>query len=147
MTENRDSIMVIKRREDGHLFQVLPDGREVPWTPPVLDAAALAMLDARSDEELTRAAEADPDNPPITDEDLASGRLSFQSPTLSAADIRAIREGLDLSQAEFARTFGFSLSTYRDWEYGRRTPRGPSAVLLRVIAADPEAVRRVIDAA
>ncbi len=147
MSANKDSIMMVRKLADGRWFRILPDGREVPWTPPEMTEEDWAALDARSDEELTRAAESDPDNPPLTEEDFAAGRLKFVGGPLSAEDIRAIREKTGLGQAEFARTFGFSVATYRDWEYGRRAPRGPAITLLRVIEQDPEAVRRVISAA
>jgi len=62
-------------------------------------------------------------------------------------DVKAIRRRLDLSQAEFAARFGFTLGTVRDWEQGRRRPVGPARVLLAVIARDPAAVDRVLAAA
>lgn len=55
-------------------------------------------------------------------------------------DVRSIREGLGMSQAEFALRFGFSLGTVRGWEQGRRHPEGPARVLLTVIAKAPRAV-------
>jgi putative transcriptional regulator len=49
---------------------------------------------------------------------------------------------LGLSQAQFARRFGFTLDTVQQYEQGRRRPSGPESTLLRVIEADPEAVVR-----
>jgi len=41
-------------------------------------------------------------------------------------DVRRIRERTGLSQARFARTFGFALGALRNWGQGRRRP-DPSA--------------------
>jgi putative transcriptional regulator len=59
-------------------------------------------------------------------------------------DIRAIRVGLDKSQAEFARMIGVSVSTLRNWEQGRRHPEGPARALLRVTAENPNAVAHAL---
>jgi len=47
---------------------------------------------------------------------------------------------LDLTQAQFAETFGVSCETLRNWEQGKRKPEGPAKVLLNVIAHDPKCV-------
>jgi putative transcriptional regulator len=62
-------------------------------------------------------------------------------------DVRAIRTGLRLSQAEFARRFGFTAAAVRQWEQGRRQPHGPARVLLTIIAREPGAVRRALKTA
>ena len=62
------------------------------------------------------------------------------------ADIKSIREKLGKSQPEFALMIGVSVSTLRNWEQGRRMPEGPARALLRVAAADPEAVARALSA-
>ncbi len=62
-------------------------------------------------------------------------------------DVRAIRAGLGLSQAAFARRFGFSPATIREWEQGRRQPEAAARVLLLVIASKPEVVDEVLAAA
>ena len=59
-------------------------------------------------------------------------------------DVRAIRERLGVSQAEFAIRFGFSLASLRNWEQGRRFPDGPARTLLKVIEVDPEAVESAV---
>lgn len=60
--------------------------------------------------------------------------------TPAAVDVKAIRDRLGLSQAEFAQRFGFSTGSVRNWEQGHRTPEGPARVLLKVIETNPEAV-------
>ena len=59
-------------------------------------------------------------------------------------DVAAVRERLAMTQEEFAATFGVSVATLRNWEQGRRLPRGPARVLLQVIAQEPAAVKRVL---
>jgi putative transcriptional regulator len=66
------------------------------------------------------------------------------SPPPSPEQVRDLRTRLGLSQAQFARRFGFALDTVQQYEQGRRRPSGPAATLLRVIAADPEAVARAL---
>ncbi len=55
-------------------------------------------------------------------------------------DVKAIRQRLGKSQSEFACMIGVSISTLQNWEQGRRRPEGPARALLRVAAANPEAV-------
>lgn len=62
-------------------------------------------------------------------------------------DVRAIRTRLGLSQAAFAARFGLPVGTVRDWEQRRVLPDRAARVLLTLIARDPEAVARVLDAA
>lgn len=62
-------------------------------------------------------------------------------------DVRAIRGGLGVSQSEFALFIGVSLATLRNWEQGRRRPRGPALALLQVAARNPRAVLEALHAA
>ena len=67
----------------------------------------------------------------------------FRAPDL---DVGAVREKTALSQEDFARTFGVSLGTLRNWEQGRRAPDGPARVLLTLIDRDPVAVLKTLRA-
>jgi putative transcriptional regulator len=55
-------------------------------------------------------------------------------------DVKAIRQRLGQSQSEFAHMIGVSVATLQNWEQGRRRPEGPARALLKVAAANPEAV-------
>lgn len=55
-------------------------------------------------------------------------------------DVKAVRRRLKMSQAQFARMIGVSVATLQNWEQGRRRPEGPARALLKVAAANPEAV-------
>ncbi len=63
-----------------------------------------------------------------------------------AVDVRAIRARTGLSQPNFAKRFGFSVSAVREWEQGRRQPEAAARVLLLVIASKPEVVDEVLAA-
>ena len=63
---------------------------------------------------------------------------------LSAADVKAIRASVKMSQAVFARTFQLSLDTLKGWEQGKRKPDAAAANSLRMIKADPEYVQRAL---
>jgi len=71
-------------------------------------------------------------------------RRGLQRPSretaLDAADVRAVRDQLAVTQEEFALMIGVSVATLRNWEQGRRVPEGPAQALLRVAAANPQAV-------
>lgn len=62
-------------------------------------------------------------------------------------DVRAIRLRTGLSQAAFARRYGFTLDSIQNWEIGRREPAGPARVLLTVIDREREAVERALHSA
>ena len=62
-------------------------------------------------------------------------------------DVKAVREKLGLSQANFAALFGFNVRSLQDWEQGRRKPEIPIRAYLAVIERDPEAVIRALRAA
>lgn len=55
---------------------------------------------------------------------------------LSPVDIKAIRDGLKMSQAVFARTFQLSVDTIKGWEQGKRKPDQAATNYLRMIKAD-----------
>lgn len=64
--------------------------------------------------------------------DVATGGV------LAEPDAAAIRHRVGLSQTEFAAALDVPVSTLRNWEQGRRAPRGPARQLLRVAAVAPE---------
>lgn len=66
---------------------------------------------------------------------------SFEPPE---SDVAEIRDAYGLSQEKFAALLGISVRTLQNWEQGRRSPRGPARVLLRVAARHPEAVLDVV---
>lgn len=93
-------------------------------------------LDAKTDAELTAAAESDPDNPPLTDAQIEAIRAVYR--------IRAARTATGLSQGAFAKAFRIPVGTVRDWEQGRRRPDAAGLAYLTVIERAHEAVRRAL---
>ena len=65
-------------------------------------------------------------------------------PAPVAADVRAIRKKLGMTQASFARRFGFGLATVRDWEQGRYQPDQAARSYLLVIEREPDVVERAL---
>jgi putative transcriptional regulator len=54
--------------------------------------------------------------------------------------VRDLRLRAKLTQAEFAARLSVPLETIRNWEQGKRSPRGPARALLAVIAHAPDTV-------
>ena len=120
--------------------------------PIVRKSLAQARAEARVDPErlqrtgeaeIARQAAEDPDTAPLQ-EDLAAALAQGEAWVAWPADPRAVRERLGISQAAFARMFGVSVWTLRNWEQGRRRPEGPARALLRVIEREPEAAKRAL---
>jgi putative transcriptional regulator len=89
-----------------------------------------------TEEEIVANALSDPDNPPLTAEQLARAKR--------VNAIKDIRRRLDMTQVQFAETFRLPLSTIRDWEQERSYPDAPARALLTAIARDPETMMRLI---
>jgi putative transcriptional regulator len=125
---SESDIVRVRTLPDGTAVQVLPDG----LTRPLEDRTDWARLEAMTEEEIEANALADPDNPPLTPEELARMR--------PVPNPRRIRERLKLTQEQFAETFEIPLGTLRDWEQGASYPDRSARTLLRVIDQDPDAV-------
>lgn len=107
-----------------------------PNNPPTLSAAEKARLDAMTDAEITAAALADADNPPLTADELT--RMN------AARIVRNVRAHTGLSQARFAKAFRISVGRLRDLEQGRTRPDSALLAYLAVIDREPEAVKRAL---
>ena len=96
-----------------------------------------------SDEEIDAQIAADPDTAALfTAEEMARARVVYPPPR--GEDVKLIRGRLGLSQEQFAKRFGFSVATIRNYEQGHRQPNGPARTLLRIIANEPDAVARAL---
>ena len=71
-------------------------------------------------------------------------KTSYRIHVPETVDVRKIRARLGLSQQAFAATYGFALSTVRDWEQGRRQPERSARILLKIVEKEPEAVTRAL---
>lgn len=59
------------------------------------------------------------------------------------ADVKAIREQLNVSQSEMAKALGTSVDTIKSWESKRRNPTGLAAKVLAAIQANPAFFREL----
>lgn len=55
-------------------------------------------------------------------------------------EVRDLRRRARLTQEQFAAKVGVPVETIRNWEQGKRMPRGPARALLTVIAHAPDTV-------
>lgn len=96
-----------------------------------------AKMDATTDEDIQRQIVEDPDTAPdMGDEDPAGFVVRRSYP-----ELKRLRQRLGLSQTEFARVYGLSVWTLRQWEQGVAEPDGPARSYLKVIDQDPEGTR------
>lgn len=79
--------------------------------------------------------------------ELRDGRECPLSPAVlvgghagAAPTVRDLRLRARLTQIEFAARLGVPVETIRNWEQGKRMPRGPARALLAVISHAPETV-------
>ena len=103
----------VRLKADGRIVEILPDGSEQPL-PRRLAAIAEEMRRGRAGPAHAGAT--------VTDADYARG----------------IRARSGLTQAEFAARIGVPLETVRNWEQGKRSPRGPARALLKLIDKAPD---------
>lgn len=90
---------------------------------------------ALTPEEIHAAALSDPDAQP-----LPSDMRGFTK----IVNVKKLREGLGLTQEEFAAAYRIPLGTLRDWEQRRKFPDAPARAYLLVIRRDPEAVAAML---
>lgn len=79
------------------------------------------------------------------------GKITLRTETLShpeplnitANEVKAIRERLNLSQAVFARKLRTSVRTYQGWEQGKTKPNPQATLLLRLVEQSPQVFEQV----
>jgi putative transcriptional regulator len=87
-------------------------------------------LERMSDAEIEANAATDPDNPPLTEEQLRRMQI--------AREVRNIRERTGLSQPQFAARYRIALGRLRDFEQARSEPDVVVRVFYRLILEDPD---------
>jgi putative transcriptional regulator len=115
----RSNMQRLRLKADGRIVE-LRDGQEFPLAP----GAAVAI----------------PAIPEIAA--AMSAEASTAAPCEAAAlpAVRDLRRRARLTQTEFASRLGVPVETIRNWEQGKRAPRGPARALLAVIAHSPDTV-------
>jgi len=126
---SEENLVRVRRLRDGTLID-LSTGK--PYESP--HKTDWERLRNMTDEEIEAAALSDPDNPPMTEDELKRMRR--------VVDARRVRKNLKLTQAQFAETFEIPLGTLRDWEQKGTfiSHNQTAASYLRVIEQNPEAV-------
>jgi putative transcriptional regulator len=109
-------MMRVRLKADGRLVEVMPDGSERELTPPA------EGWPKRAD----------------------GAHRQSQPGSEDAAYARGVRNRTGLTQAAFAARIGVPIETVRNWEQGKRSPRGPARALLKVIEEAPEAAFAVL---
>jgi len=108
----------VRLKADGRLVEILPDGSERP----------ISFSDGQ---------------PPAA-RGNGGATLSENGRFLDAAYARNVRGRTGLTQTAFAARIGVPVETVRNWEQGKRSPRGPARALLKVIERAPEAAFAVL---
>jgi putative transcriptional regulator len=114
-TAGASAMLRVRLKADGRLVEVLPDGSERAIASDPQAIATAAHNAARAAER-------------VNDSSYA----------------RNIRSRTGLTQAAFAARIGVPVETVRNWEQGKRSPRGPARALLKVIEEAPEAAFAVL---
>ena len=110
----------VRLKADGRLVEVLPDGGERAISP---DPRAIVTAAHNAARNAARTADARSDD---------------------ASYARIVRGRTGLTQTAFAARIGVPVETVRNWEQGKRSPRGPARALLKVIEEAPDAAFAVL---
>ena len=105
----------VRLKADGRLVEILPDGSERAIATDPQSIATAAHNAARA-----------------------------QNSRNDADYARTVRGQTGLTQAAFAERIGVPVETVRNWEQGKRSPRGPARALLKVLEQAPAAAFAVL---
>jgi putative transcriptional regulator len=122
-----NAMMRVRLKADGRIVEILADGTERAIAGADIAGAAVAAA--------TIAGPADVTNP----RPGGQGR--------DAVYAKGIRARAKLTQAEFAARIGVPIETVRNWEQGKRSPRGPARALLKMIDQAPQVAFAVLNTA
>jgi putative transcriptional regulator len=111
-----NAMLRVRLKADGRLVEVLPDGSERPISSDPFAIATAAHQAARS----------------------AEARQQ------DATYARTVRGRTGLTQCAFAARIGVPVETVRNWEQGKRSPRGPARALLKVLEEVPDTAFAVL---
>ena len=103
-------------------------------------------IDAMSDEDIARQIAENPDAAPDTTDPLWRLRARVNSDQLKPRQkVRLVRRVLGMSQTQFAQAYRIPLRTLQGWEQGTREPDEASSNLIKLIAYQPDQVRRILN--
>ena len=110
-----NAMMRVRLKADGRIVEILADGTEQAIAGAA-DAGAAGVANPRAG---------------------GQGR--------DAVYAKGIRARAKLTQAEFAARIGVPIETVRNWEQGKRSPRGPARALLKMIDQAPQVAFAVLN--
>jgi putative transcriptional regulator len=122
MAAHEVNMQRLRLKADGRIVE-LRDGQEFPLAPsmpglaPSMPGLALAMPEPET-----------------------GSTVPASNETAPLPAVRDLRRRAQLTQLEFAARLGVPVETIRNWEQGKRAPRGPARALLAVIAHSPDTV-------
>jgi putative transcriptional regulator len=116
-----NAMMRVRLKADGRVVEILADGTERAIAGTATAAATIA--DATN----------------VASRSGGQGR--------DAVYAKGIRARAKLTQAEFAARIGVPIETVRNWEQGKRSPRGPARALLKMIDQAPQVAFAVLNTA
>lgn len=103
-------------------------------------------IDGMTDEDIARQIVENPDAAPDTTDPLWRLRSRVNSDRLKPRQkVRLVRRVLGMSQAQFAQAYRIPLRTLQGWEQGTREPDEASSNLIKLIAYQPDQVRRILN--
>ncbi len=73
-----------------------------------------------------------------------SSNVQLRVHVVPVPNVRAIRQKLGMSQAEFAAKYRIPLPTLKNWEQGRRQPDAPASAYLQAIARRPNEISEAL---
>jgi putative transcriptional regulator len=114
------TMMRVRLKADGRIVEILADGSERALPSELDGAIAHAPPDAL----------------------VGAGNGTGSPP--DAVYARGVRARTKLTQAQFAARIGVPIETVRNWEQGKRSPRGPARALLKVIDKAPDVAFAVL---
>jgi putative transcriptional regulator len=115
-----NAMMRVRLKADGRIVEILADGTERAIAGAAVADAAIAGVT-----------------------ELANPRTGGQG--RDAVYAKGIRARAKLTQAEFAARIGVPIETVRNWEQGKRSPRGPARALLKMIDHAPQVAFAVLN--
>jgi putative transcriptional regulator len=122
-----NAIMRVRLKADGRIVEILADGTERAMASAAASGAASAAASF------------------VGAGGASAAQVGGQG--RDAVYAKGIRARAKLTQAEFAARIGVPIETVRNWEQGKRSPRGPARALLKVIDQAPQVAFAVLDTA
>ncbi len=119
--------MRVRLKADGRIVEICADGSERPIAQEAAPPAERFQVEAA--------------RPLVAGLSTTSVPIA---PVVDAAYARGVRAQTRLTQAEFAARIGVPIETVRNWEQGKRSPRGPARALLKVIERAPDVAFAVL---